>query len=147
MVGKSYIYRIIPIFWCPQKKKSRSDRTYGGVALQLSKKYVAESRISNLKSAPYKCIPPESSSFSEEDTWTVLEREKCVFSKLYHVDSFCFLGDFNSCVGSTREMLWSVHDGMDVPVGRNRDDIDIVLPQKMIIGEGNFWNFVIMISW
>ena len=50
-------------------------------------------------------IPPESSSFSGEDTWSFLFEETYEFKKLFPADLFLFLSDFNANICSSQEPL------------------------------------------
>ena len=44
-------------------------------------------------------LPPETSTFSDEDTWEMLENDMDRFSEQFPSDYFIFLGDFNGYTG------------------------------------------------
>ena len=44
-------------------------------------------------------LPPETSTFSDEDTWEILENDMDRFSEQFPSDYFIFLGDFNGYTG------------------------------------------------
>ena len=76
-------------------------------------------------------IPPESSSYNEEDTWCVLEDEKRKFSIQFPSDLFCLMGDFNGYVGVTPEVLISPYACADEAAWQVWDDLVIHLPPRV----------------
>ena len=112
-------------------KKSKNGRTYGGVAIFVSENFLSQHKVLRLKSVSCNLIwlrvkadgrfiifcaiyiPPESSSYNEEDTWCILEDEKRKFSIQFPSDLFRLMGDLNGYFGVAPEVLMSPHTCTD----------------------------------
>lgn len=106
------------------RKMSRNGRYYGGVSLFVSDVFLSSNDVIRLKSESCNLvwvrisrgkrshvfcsvyIPPESSSFSDEDTWEIFQKELHIFLTKFPADGFILLGDFNAYTGELQEP-WS----------------------------------------
>jgi len=76
-------------------------------------------------------IPPESTSYNEEDTWCILEKEKRKFSIQFPSDLFCLMGDFNGYFGVTPEVLMSPHACSEEAAWEVWNELVIHLPPRV----------------